>query len=580
MAFSSLKSTSRRGTRYSTKPSSSAAKDQSCLQPRRKNPIRRPRSVSAASRSYVNGAAASPAAKKSSVSQFSNTRDNPLFSCSSSSSSEGEASEPVFEFGGGDSNGGRGRLVSRSSGNVEKTASNRSQSALILSRVSSGRLLRSTSIERFGYSMSKEEKDYRKTSILRVEDKVACSPKVMKDSGTTLEGYDAMKQTKNLQTWRSKHSVSDYFNALSVRSWEDGISTSSLSDLEVKTMRKNECRSAGVEMDYLYEIVRSEVHRAVSEIKCNLENAIRTNNFTVNAFDHALEMPPQLVNIDAVDCRAEYETMLKESQERAKKLRADLAVEEQHELEIDKILKGISLKETSSQKSKQRKLSMERLRADLAVEEQHELEIDKILKGISLKETSSQKSKQRKLSMERLETSKQLTEDAMNYFDECVSITTFDSSDLSSAEDQKLSSGGIIDPMDTYDGLSTSEHSKSTTPCVSLGCSSHLEQLENQTSNFATSIGGFFGDGSLPVEDLNPKKPSDGDATVDDFGFHDLRNFLKKFEKSSFRSDEHLELSSSFNIYGNKEESLLLDTVIFRNRIESGSLLLCHGRTL
>ncbi|KAG0450898.1 hypothetical protein HPP92_026687 [Vanilla planifolia] len=182
--------------------------------------------------------------------------------------------------------------------------------------------------------------------------------------------------------------------------------------------------------------------------------------------------------------------------------------------------------------------------------------------------------------MERLETSKQLTEDAMNYFDECVSITTFDSSDLSSAEDQKLSSGGIIDPMDTYDGLSTSEHSKSTTPCVSLGCSSHLEQLENQTSNFATSIGGFFGDGSLPVEDLNPKKPSDGDATVDDFGFHDLRNFLKKFEKSSFRSDEHLELSSSFNIYGNKEESLLLDTVIFRNRIESGSLLLCHGRTL
>ncbi|KAG0450899.1 hypothetical protein HPP92_026688 [Vanilla planifolia] len=356
MAFSSLKSTSRRGTRYSTKPSSSAAKDQSCLQPRRKNPIRRPRSVSAASRSYVNGAAASPAAKKSSVSQFSNTRDNPLFSCSSSSSSEGEASEPVFEFGGGDSNGGRGRLVSRSSGNVEKTASNRSQSALILSRVSSGRLLRSTSIERFGYSMSKEEKDYRKTSILRVEDKVACSPKVMKDSGTTLEGYDAMKQTKNLQTWRSKHSVSDYFNALSVRSWEDGISTSSLSDLEVKTMRKNECRSAGVEMDYLYEIVRSEVHRAVSEIKCNLENAIRTNNFTVNAFDHALEMPPQLVNIDAVDCRAEYETMLKESQERAKKLRADLAVEEQHELEIDKILKGISLKETSSQKSKQRKV--------------------------------------------------------------------------------------------------------------------------------------------------------------------------------------------------------------------------------
>lgn len=46
--------------------------------------------------------------------------------------------------------------------------------------------------------------------------------------------------------------------------------------------------------------------------------------------------------------------------------------------------------------------------------------------------------------------SKRLTEEAMAYFDECVSISTFDGSDLSSQEDQTLSIDAVATPVDNY----------------------------------------------------------------------------------------------------------------------------------
>lgn len=50
-------------------------------------------------------------------------------------------------------------------------------------------------------------------------------------------------------------------------------------------------------------------------------------------------------------------------------------------------------------------------------------------------------------SSERKKMSKCLTEEAMSYFDECVSISTFDSSDFSAAEDQPSNSTGATMPM-------------------------------------------------------------------------------------------------------------------------------------
>ena len=49
--------------------------------------------------------------------------------------------------------------------------------------------------------------------------------------------------------------------------------------------------------------------------------------------------------------------------------------------------------------------------------------------------------------------SKRLAEDAKAYFDECVSLSTFDSSDISSQEDPPLTSVGPPTPSGSYECL-------------------------------------------------------------------------------------------------------------------------------
>ncbi|GJR56263.1 hypothetical protein Tco_1406784 [Tanacetum coccineum] len=99
--------------------------------------------------------------------------------------------------------------------------------------------------------------------------------------------------------------------------------------------------------------------------------------------------------------RREYAKELEESQERARKLRSDLAIEEHHKQELSRILKE-NLPEP--------------------------------------KTSSSHRSRGRKSSSERKKMSKRLTDEAMSYFDECVSISAFDSSDFSAAEDPSVNS--------------------------------------------------------------------------------------------------------------------------------------------
>jgi signal recognition particle subunit SEC65 len=98
----------------------------------------------------------------------------------------------------------------------------------------------------------------------------------------------------------------------------------------------------------------------------------------------------------------EYTTKLKQSHERARKLRADLAVEEQREQELSRVLKGIVTTPNFTEAHKRRP--------------------------------------RRKSSVERLKVSKHLAEEAMNYFEECVSISTLDSTDFSSLEDPQINS--------------------------------------------------------------------------------------------------------------------------------------------
>lgn len=57
--------------------------------------------------------------------------------------------------------------------------------------------------------------------------------------------------------------------------------------------------------------------------------------------------------------------------------------------------------------------------------------------------------------------SKRLTDEAMAYFDECVSISTLDSSDFSSPEDPPPSSHGVTSPDVTSVSLAPASSSMS-----------------------------------------------------------------------------------------------------------------------
>ncbi|MQL97054.1 hypothetical protein Taro_029743 [Colocasia esculenta] len=130
--------------------------------------------------------------------------------------------------------------------------------------------------------------------------------------------------------------------------------------------------------------------------------AIHVRDVSVSTVSNGFHPPSEMVGPDALelvtDIRREYVIKLQQTQERARKLQADLDVEEQRSQELSRILK-------------------------------------EMLPDPKCNEMQSSRSKQ-KTSIERHKMSRRLTEEAMNYFDECVSISTFDTSDFSSPEDQ------------------------------------------------------------------------------------------------------------------------------------------------
>ncbi|GJN13908.1 hypothetical protein PR202_gb00664 [Eleusine coracana subsp. coracana] len=132
----------------------------------------------------------------------------------------------------------------------------------------------------------------------------------------------------------------------------------------------------------------------------------------------------------------EYTIKLKQSHERARKLRADLAVEEQREQELSRMLKDIV--------------------TDPSFSETH------------------RKRTRRKSSIERLKVSRHLAEEAMNYFEECVSISTMDSTDFSSPDDPQPNSIVSVPPKNNsrffHKGRSNFQESHTT-----AGQHNHLE---------------------------------------------------------------------------------------------------------
>ncbi|RLM98222.1 uncharacterized protein C2845_PM06G15120 [Panicum miliaceum] len=198
------------------------------------------------------------------------------------------------------------------------------------------------------------------------------------------------------------------------------------------------------------ETTHSEASTAVSSPGQHLEHVIWQQNNSNVPVDPVLEIPPEfdpdsaefISDIsdyatefrkkDVVEIPLEFDT---DAAELVSDTRNSAAKQHWEQMEIP-----LEFDTDASELSHER---ARKLRADLAVEEQREQELSRMLKDMvttpQFTETHKKRPR-RKSSIERLKVSRHLAEEAMNYFEECVSISTMDSTDFSSPEDPQPNS--------------------------------------------------------------------------------------------------------------------------------------------
>nr|XP_023900484.1 uncharacterized protein LOC112012320 isoform X3 [Quercus suber] len=550
MAVAAFKSSSRRGNPTTT--NSNPAKESRDTSPK-KAPIRRSRSVSAFSRTSANNSTDSIS------SDFLNKRDNPLFWSSSSAKSPPEL-EPQCSNGGEDSR--RGRSVTRNGGvGIGSNKGAGMEAARSLSSVGTVAARRNRSVSRCPVSrrgdvtseseaeqegnLSKDFKNRRDWSVVSNNTK----------KGGLVRSSSGVWSSQDSPFRHSDGSATTLSCSKSANLEDKASTASSLSGAEDKTIKAVCGKMKSVQGDNaeadsttssIYEAVRSE--------------AIRRSKTTAIATTNIADIPPDLVNPDAVelvlDIRREYAIKLEQSLERARKLQADLAVEEHRGHELSRILKEI-------------------------LPDPKTPNVPKSRPG-------------RKTSIERRKMSKRLEEEAMNYFDECVSLSTFDSSDFSSPEDP---------PFDLATPVGDS-----TLPQASLGASatnftkSSLNTKQAQESDIP---GQFMNgdDASRLTASSDSKEPNLDPVSQDSanskrsqkfqFTFagkttetfelqQDIKKYIRTFEKHDVVSENNRSNCYNMDEYNLQAsaQSLLFDKVILKNRIESGSLLVCGGITV
>ncbi|GMG99516.1 hypothetical protein Nepgr_001356 [Nepenthes gracilis] len=313
-----------------------------------------------------------------------------------------------------------------------------------------------------------------------------------------------------VDTGRRRRSVSMGHNGKSescsrIPNWEDGGSNSSISEAEEKTIRSVSEHTMGRHTiddadaaSGIVETFRTEVRQAISDIQNDLKN----------------------------------------SQERARKLRAELAIEEHRGLELTKILKDI-------------------------ISDPKTPNVQKPRVG-------------RKASIERRKMSKHLEEEALAYFDECVSISTFDGSDFSSLEDPPSNIVKITDPSGERANLREGSSSMSTVYCSNLnqeGLPANNRTEESPDRSTLRTQSGSIARFSFA------HKQTDGSTLEHNIRDYYVKNFAKDNGNKSHctlvgRSAHHDWYAYSRQI---PSEQILFDRISFKKRIESGSLLLCCG---
>ncbi|KAL9224908.1 hypothetical protein vseg_000889 [Gypsophila vaccaria] len=290
----------------------------------------------------------------------------------------------------------------------------------------------------------------------------------------------------------------------------------------------------------ILETVRTEVRRAISDIHKDLKDAILRSDSDIISGSIYSNIAPEASNANTVelvsDFREEFTRELEECEERTRKLRAELAVEEHRELELNQIL------------------------SDMIPEP----ETPQLLKPCSI----------RKGSAVRRTMSKCLEEEAMAYFDECVSISSFDDSDFSSLEDPPSRKATVSKPGDVSGGANRKNIA------LSLETQDFIHHtpliLSNKVPNLSTS--GISNDSGRRLQFSFTSTPS-----VSLSREQGIQNYLKNFSNDK---DQETMTSSVLRPVPRKSEmydtempveKYLLDKMMFRSRIESGGMLLCGG---
>ncbi|KAJ9685115.1 hypothetical protein PVL29_017228 [Vitis rotundifolia] len=354
MAVSAFKSTSRRGNLASstTNTSSSSSSSSSHI-----HPPRRSRSVSAVSRDQLD------------ATEFLNKRDNPLFWTTTNTlppenpvqSQNATDSESKFERKASKFSAPNSEVLDATRGrSVSRTSSAGNQIAGGGKGIGRSRSVSRRPVPRGNHwnSESEVEQECSLSVNSRNRRNLNLAPNNGKKANLIRTSSEFSDQINNTQTLSSQHRPSELSDrsasGLQIPNSEDEFSVGSFSEAEEKTIKAvceqiKSFQRNDLEVDNtasgIYETVRSEVRRAISEIQNDLESAIRRNNAAGIATTNVTDIPPDLVNPGAVelvlDIREEYAKKLEQSQERARILRADLAVEEHRGQELSRILKEI-----------------------------------------------------------------------------------------------------------------------------------------------------------------------------------------------------------------------------------------------
>ncbi|CAA0823265.1 Unknown protein [Striga hermonthica] len=437
-------------------------------------------------------------------SEFSNRRDNPLFWATSSSPPDGEQNERINRSA-FCSNRQSSASNSRSAGNgndsCDSFSGQRGRSATrgLSEKKGIGRSLsraRGRSVSRASCKGAYEcgnDRDVVPSSIAHSRKEIRKSDKVTRRPNSVGRRVDVQSRAMNVRGQASECSEDDSACSMPISNLEDGISIGSLSEAEEKA-----------------------INGAYNEL-----HAFQRNNTASNI----VSTPSNFVNTEAVELiseiRRKYAIKLEKSEERTRKLRADLAVEQHRGKELDRILKEIPPDPNIPFVSKSRR--------------------------------------GRKASNEIKQMSKCLTEDAMAYFDECVSLSTFDSSDFSASEDPPLSAAGptvlvAASSLGSYELPQKQLYGYDDSSIITDSCSFDPQSTRRYNFSFTDRKRG-------PEEEIG--------------------SCIKNFEKGT-KKDVDFEATSSHYDAGEyhmrgQRESLLIDRVLYKGRIESGGLHLCSG---